>query len=206
MKPRIPALVFLLAVSGQVNSFPSFAVPTKPDAAEACDLLIAATFENREKICKELCVLKSYRKQNEFVKYKIQEASLNNLLSRFEQVEGLSSSDCDFAAFVLGQMAALRCPISKIKYQFGGMTKDQTDEFVIGDQFKRRALALRLRSHPQKERRVREHQDMYLWYDALGRNIEAREQTEILSKLLGTTDPDVLHRRIIGCSGACGKG
>ncbi|MBC8000476.1 MAG: hypothetical protein IAF58_21170, partial [Leptolyngbya sp.] len=132
-------------------------------------------------------------------KYQAQEDSLSKMLSENEKEKKLPSSAYDYASFALGQMAELRCPTSKIKYQFSGMTNEQLDEFVVGNQVKRRALALKLLTQPQKDRQVRAHQDMYRWYDALGRNNEAREQTEILSKLLGTTDPNVLHRQMIGC-------
>lgn len=204
MKKRIPPLLLLLSIAGQASSQQCMALPR--DAQKSQVQTNKRDVNYQETICTELRKLQSFKRQNEIEKYQVQEDLLSKMLSKIEQEKNLPSAAYDYASFALGQMAELRCPTSKIKYQFSGMKPEQTDEFLIGDQFKRRALSLRLKINPEQKRVVAAHREMLNWYNALGRTEEARDQFQILSRILNSSDPSVINPRFIGCDGACGKG
>jgi tetratricopeptide (TPR) repeat protein len=79
-------------------------------------------------------------------------------------------------------------------------------DFNIAEMLKVKALSLWDKlPDSDRQRKIVAHRDMVQWYKLCGKDKEAKEQTEALSKLVGTSDPSILFKVRPPCSG-CGMG
>ncbi|HIA55776.1 MAG TPA: hypothetical protein EYN91_27440 [Candidatus Melainabacteria bacterium] len=72
-------------------------------------------------------------------------------------------------------------------------------EFAESEKLKRRSVALADRLSPDSHERRKAHRDFALWYSALRKPQLAEKEKQILFKLVGSNDDDVLYARPAGC-------
>lgn len=135
-------------------------------------------------------------------KLKMAESDLNAAILDVERTDAPTATELQKCIDYLAALAHYhsQSPLVSTKYFQG----DKEDEFKIAKVYMSRSLKLKERATKDTLDLVRAHRDALGWYAQRNRKNEVREQTEILSKILKSTDPDVIDppRHY----SACGKG
>ncbi|MBC8000478.1 MAG: hypothetical protein IAF58_21180 [Leptolyngbya sp.] len=137
-------------------------------------------------------------------KTKLKEAELylNKAIQEIENSPEPTATELKKCSDYLFALAQYHAPstLSSTKY----FSSNAEEEFKIAKEYMNRSLKLKERATKDTLDLVRAHRDALGWYAHRNRKNEVREQTEILSKMLNSTDPDVIDppRHY----SACGKG
>lgn len=162
--------------------------------------------ENLQKLMAQFRLLQFYRTSKNDAKFKGLEAELDKTLSAMESKATAVNEDFNSAVIMLDRLAYLYCPVRRMR---GGMSRPSQAisdaDFSAGNKYKRRAMQLRNKVFTDKAARTETHREMLNWYASLGRKSEVAEQTSILSKLVGSTDPNKINPPAAPCP-ACGMG
>ncbi|MBC8000477.1 MAG: hypothetical protein IAF58_21175 [Leptolyngbya sp.] len=150
--------------------------------------------DNKQSLLKELAekssMVHSWDKNNP--EFDNRERELSKILEQLETRENLTEKEEYLVGMTLNRLALLHFPAPS-RRRPGPVISDLDRE--KGKAFKKREISFHTRLHKIQSYQVRCHQALLNWYNDRRCTAEADEQTKIISKLLGTTDPNLINPR-----------
>lgn len=118
------------------------------------------------------------------------EAELSKVLEQLEARENLTEREEYLVGITLNRLALLHFPAPRRRRPALVISNSEQKK---GMAFKKREIAFHTRLHKIQSYEVRCHQALLNWYIDRKCTAEAEEQTKIISKLLSTTDPNLIN-------------
>lgn len=168
--------------------------PCVADTLKKANASSPSKIDLERKICSDLeskyAAVQRFIIKPEQEKLKNAERDLDAAISKVESALAPTVTELQKCTDYLAALAYYHSPspLLNTKYFQG----NQEEEFKIAKDYMSRSLKLKEKLTQDTLDLVRAHRDALGWYAHRNRKNEVKEQTEILSKMLNTSDPDVI--------------